>query len=190
MNMILEYKVIKNGQVVHSGGASSEAEIHEQLKPYYDHKTFGNPEIPELKELQDVLITPAVLDPETGEELEPAVYEQQEVVVRPYAPAEYTIEITDVTEEVEAERVKQESIAIGEMIKVKCEKAISLIISYNATSNFSFDQIDQLEEDFGEIFTALNKRRIDKAQLLISQAVPNELVTQNLLDSLLSELAL
>ena len=114
--MILKYEVIKNGQVLHSGGASSEAEVHEQLKPYYDHKTFGEPEktiqvlaseeVPELREIQSVLVTPEVRDPETE-----AFYEDQGVITQEYAPAvyrdevipaEYTIEITDVTAEVEA----------------------------------------------------------------------------------------
>lgn len=119
--MILKYEVIKNGQVIHSGGASSEAEIHEQLKPYYEHKTFGEPEktiqvlvseeVPELREIQRVLVTPEVRDPETDEVITEAVYEDQEVVVQEYAPAvyreelipaEYTIEITDVTAITEA----------------------------------------------------------------------------------------
>lgn len=184
--MILKYEVIKNGNVVHSGGASSEAEIHEQLKPYYDHKTFGNPEISELKELQDVLITPAVLDPETGEEIEPAVYEQREVVVRPHSPAEYEIVITDITEEIERQSKLEADISRGESIKSRCEKAISLIISYN--SDFSFEEIDQLESDFGEIYNFLMKRRIDKAYFLLNSAQPTELITQEFLNQLKSVL--
>lgn len=199
--MILKYEVIKNGQVVHSGGASSEAEIHEQLKPYYDHKTFGEPEktiqvlvseeVPELREIQSVLVTPEVRDPETDEVITEAVYEDQEVITQEYAPAiyrdevipaEYTIEITDVTAEVEAQQELNEKLANGESIKIRCERAISLILDYN--SEFTFEQIDQLEQDFGEIYNCLMRRRIDKAYVLITQTEPTDLISQEFLDLL------
>ena len=118
--MILKYEVIKNGQLVHSGGASSVEEVHTQLKPYYDHRTFGQPEIPEIKETRTVLVSPselikeAVLDEVTGEELEPAtfseaIYEDQEFIVQEFVPAEYSIIITDVTDELALQQEKAEA---------------------------------------------------------------------------------
>ena len=166
--MNLKYEVIKNGQVVHSGGASSEAEVHEQLKPYYEHKTFGDPE-----RTVQVLISEA-----TGES--EAVYEEQVI------PAEYEIRITDITFEIENQRLQEEKILIGELIKNKCEKAISLILAYNMS--FTFEQIDQLESDFGEIYNFLMKRRIDKAYFLLNSAQPTELITQEFLNQLKSVL--
>lgn len=162
--MILKYEVIKNNQVVHSGGASSVEDVHLQLKPYYEHKTFGEPER-----------TIQVLVQEATEESE-AVYEDQII------PAEYDVVITDITAVTEANKIEAEKVATGEMIKTKCEKAISLILAYNMS--FTFEQIDQLEEDFGEIYNFLMKRRIDKAYFLLDSAQPTELITQEFLNQL------
>lgn len=170
------------GNILDHGDFATDEQGYAWFEPFITKGRYGAIEQPELKELQDVLITPAVLDPETGEELEPAVYEQQEVVVRPYAPAEYTIEITDVTTEVEAQQELNEKLANGESIKIRCERAISLILDYN--SEFTFEQIDQLEQDFGEIYNCLMRRRIDKAYMLISQTEPTDLISQEFLDLL------
>lgn len=190
-----------SGKVTNLAKFKTEQECLEWVNSLAPTGAFGEPEktiqvlvseeVPELREIQSVLVTPEVRDPETDEVITEAVYEDQEVITQEYAPAvyrdeiipaEYMIEITDVTAEVEAERLKQESIAIGEMIKTRCERAISLILSHN--SGFSFEEIDQLEEDFGEIYNCLMRRRIDKAYLLISQTQPNNLISQEFLDSL------
>lgn len=147
---------------------------------------FGKPEQPELKELQDVLITPAVLDPETGEVIEPAVYEQQEVVVRPYVPAEYEIVITDITAEIEAQQAIQAQIQLGELIKHRAQRAIAKITGYNTASGYTIAQVDQLEEEFDHIMKALERNRVDKAQALIASTEPTELISQELIDDLLA----
>lgn len=92
---MLKYEVIKNGKVIHSGRANLEKEIQEQLKPYYEHKTFGEPE----KIIQS-LVSEAIVDEETGEIIQAEMYEN--IVI----PAEYKIVITDITEELKQQDEK------------------------------------------------------------------------------------
>ena len=185
------------GNVLDHGNFQTEADGYIWFQPMIDRGVYGQKEIPERKELMTVLVSPselikeAVLDEVTGEELETAIYseaiyEEQEVVVQEFVPSEYEIVITDITEEIERQSKIGVDISRGESIKSRCEKAISLIISYN--SDFSFEEIDQLESDFGEIYNFLMKRRIDKAYFLLNSAQPTELITQEFLNQLKSVL--
>ena len=185
------------GNVLDHGNFQTEADGYIWFQPMIDRGVYGQKEIPERKELMTVLVSPselikeAVLDEVTGEELETAIYseaiyEEQEVVVQEFVPSEYEIVITDITEEIERQSKIGVDISRGESIKSRCEKAISLIISYN--SDFSFEEIDQLESDFGEIYNFLMKRRIDKAYFLLNSARPTELITQEFLNQLKSVL--
>lgn len=166
--MILKYEVIKNGNVVQSGKAFSEEEVHEQLKPYYEHKTFGEPE-----RTVQVLVT------ESTEESE-AIYEERII------PAEYEVVITDITAETEAENARQADIQLGELIKRRAQKAIAKITGYNTSSGYSIEQVDQLEEEFEHIMRALDRNRIDKAQALIMDTEPTALISQELINDLLA----
>lgn len=130
---------------------------------------FGNPEQPELKELQDVLITPAVLDPETGEELEPAVYEQQEVVVRPYTPAEYEIVIEEIPEKTPEQIQDEEDIRLGAIIEERCLKAKRYITGRNTRTQLTIEQVSEMVSTYEPIKVALADNRVDLATTLLNE---------------------
>lgn len=108
------------GNILDHGNFQTEADGHIWFQPIIDRGVYGQKEIPERKELITVLVSPselikeAVLDETTGEELEPAiyseaVYEDQEFIIQEFVPAEYSITITDITDEVALEKEKAEA---------------------------------------------------------------------------------
>ena len=163
-------------QVTNQAQFETEQECLAWVAQEEKNKSFGKPE-----HTIQVLVSeeiPATYD-EEGNELTPtieAVYEDQVI------PADYEVVIEDKTEELSRQQELAEKLANGENIKIRCERAIALILDHN--SAFSFEQIDQLEEEFGEIYNCLMRRRIDKAYMLISQVQPTELISQEFLDSL------
>ena len=82
------------GNILDHGNFQTEADGHIWFQPMIDRGIYGQKEIPERKELTTVLVKEAITDEITGEELEPAIFEQQEVVVQEYVPSEYEIVIT------------------------------------------------------------------------------------------------
>lgn len=97
------------GNILDHGNFQTEADGHNWFQPIIDRGVYGQKEIPEHKEIVSVLVKEAVIDEVTGEELEPAVFEQQEVVVQEYVPSEYEIVITDVTDELALQQEKAEA---------------------------------------------------------------------------------
>lgn len=117
-----KFKIIQKstGNILDHGNFQTEADGHIWFQPMIDRGVYGQKEIPERKELISVLVSPselikeAVLDEVTGEELEPAIYseaiyEEQEVVVQEFVPAEFEIVITDVTDELTLQQEKAEA---------------------------------------------------------------------------------
>jgi len=77
--------VKKNGKIVHQVGGSSQEDCLAQLKPYFEHKTFGNPETTETILVSEAI--PEVLD-EEGNVIQEAVEAVYETVI---TPADYEI---------------------------------------------------------------------------------------------------
>lgn len=88
----------------------------------------------------------------------------------------------------EAARIAKEqaeaAIALGEAIRERAQKAIAKITSFNHSSGYTIEQIDALEVEFGAIYDALSKNRIDKALMLIEATEPTALITAGLIDDL------
>ena len=112
---MFQVSIIKNEQVTNQATFPTREGLDTWLNFHLEHETFGKAEQPEIKETRSVLvkeselIKEAVIDEETGEEIEPAeysdpVYEDQEFVVQEYVPAEYEVVIEDKTEEVNAHK--------------------------------------------------------------------------------------
>ena len=97
------------GKLLDHGNFEIEADGHIWFQPMIDRGVYGQKEIPERKELMTVLVKEAVIDEVTGEELEPAIFEEQEVVVQEFVPAKYEIVITDVTDELALQQEKAEA---------------------------------------------------------------------------------
>ena len=152
-----------------------------------------------MREIQSVLVAPEVRDPVTNEVITEAVYEDQEVITQEYAPAvyrdevipaEYTIEITDVTAEVEAERIKSLRLQAGAKARQTCTNVLDLISGENLEKELTLEQISDLQLLFGNIEKALQSSRPTLAKMLILAVEPDEvLITQELKDSCLELLA-
>jgi hypothetical protein len=82
--------ILKNGVMTHRGQFESQQELDAWLAKHIAKNTFGLPERPEL-----------ALNEETGE------MEATGVIL----PAEFTIEIEDITAQVEQERINAEALA-------------------------------------------------------------------------------
>lgn len=89
-------------------------------KKAYSVENLVSEALPEIKEMQEVIVSPEIIDEETGEVLEPARTEMQEVVIREAAPAiyetvtipaEYTYEIEDMSEEVQQSEINAEALS-------------------------------------------------------------------------------
>ena len=197
------------GNILDHGDFPDEAQGYAWFAPFMEKKRYGrneetiqvlvSEEVPEMREIQSVLVTPEVRDPETDEVIDEAVYEDQEVITQNYAPAvyrdevipaEYTIEITDVTAETEAERVKGLRIQAGANARQTCTNVLDLISGENLEKELTLEQISDLQLLFGNIEKALQSSRPTLAKMLISAVEPDEvLITQELKDSCLELLA-
>lgn len=102
---MFKLSVIKNNVVVHNTAGQTEQECLAQLQPYLEHKTFGEPAREETVLVSEAV--PEVLDDE-GNVIQEAVETVYETVI---TPAEYEIEIEDVSAQVEQERVNSEALA-------------------------------------------------------------------------------
>ena len=140
--------VKKNGKIVHQVGGSSQEDCLAQLQPYFEHKTFGNPE-----RTEQVLVSEAiaeVLDEEGNviQEAVEAVYETKVI------PAEYEIEIEDITQEIEAEKTKQEQKKLAKEKRKTDRKAVDVAKITNVKALLPIVEnliktVEELEERLG-----------------------------------------
>jgi hypothetical protein len=108
---MIRVSIIKNGIQTHGAQFNTQAEADAWIAEGTKQQWWGKPAYTEVisakKELQEVVITPEVRD-EEGNVITPAVTEMQEIVVSPETtiehPAEFEVQIEDVTAEVEAQR--------------------------------------------------------------------------------------
>jgi hypothetical protein len=124
---------------------------------------FGKPEvteqreklIPAVTEIQQVLITEAVLD-EDGEVVEEAVYEDQEVVIEPerwefekvvIEPAEeFEVVITDITQELEQRQINAEALAFLQDCDWKRQRHLSQK-ALGITPSLTDDEYLEMEQE-------------------------------------------
>lgn len=101
-------------------------------------------------------------------------------------PADYSIEILDITEQVNQEKDLQEKIAEGKILKACCEDVLAFVTGYNRARKLSSDQVTQMQITFQNIFSLLIANRADTAKLLIGAVeVDGVVVTQDLKDKCL-----
>ena len=140
--------VKKNGKIVHQVGGSSQEDCLAQLQPYFEHKTFGNPEKTEHVLVSEAI--PEVLD-EEGNVIQEAVEAVYETVI---TPAEYEIEIEDITQEIEAEKTKQEQKRLTKEARKAGRKAIDVAKITNVKALLPIVEnliktVEELEERLG-----------------------------------------
>ena len=112
--------VKKNGKVVHQVGGSSREDCLAQLQPYFEHKTFGEPEKTETILVSEAI--PEVLD-EEGNVIQEAV---EAVYNIRFVPAEYETEIEDITQQVALEKSKQEQKKLAKEKRKTDRKAVDV----------------------------------------------------------------
>lgn len=152
---------------------SNDSELNDYVEGLKDGR-FGKPE-------HKVLISPEVFDEETGELLEEVVYET--------IPVEYTVEITDVTSEIEEQVRKAALKAAGSKARVACETVLDLISGHNLSSELTASQITTMAQTFGPLVQALTISRPSTAKLLIEAIEPDGvLITEQMKQDCLDEL--
>ena len=143
----------KSKQQTHGGEFSTVQEYEAWKQSCEAVKAWGEPEstetilvseaIPEVTALQEVIVSPEEVDEETGEVIKEAVTEMQEVVIQEAVeavyetkviPAEYTIEVENITQQVSLEKSKQEQKKLAKEKRKADRKAID------------FDKINTVKE--------------------------------------------
>lgn len=104
---MIKINIIKNGNITNTAKFDTQFEADEWLKDCVEKETFGKPE--HQREL-----TPRIINKDGT--ITEATYET--------VPAEYEISITDITLEVEAERVKKETKHADRITRVSALKAV------------------------------------------------------------------
>jgi hypothetical protein len=108
---MIKVKIIKNGIQTHGAQFNTQAEAQAWIAEGTAQEWWGKPAytevIPAKKELQEVILSPEVLD-EDGNIITPAIKEMQEIVVQEETtiehPAEFEVQIEDITAEIEAQK--------------------------------------------------------------------------------------
>jgi hypothetical protein len=110
--LMFRVKIIKNGIQTHGAQFNTQAEADAWIAEGSARQWWGKPAYtevvqPRITEQQEVVITPEVRD-EDGNVITPAVTEMQEIVVQEEVtiehPAEFEVQIEDVTAEVEYQK--------------------------------------------------------------------------------------
>jgi hypothetical protein len=108
---MIRVKIIKNGVQTHGAQFTTQAEADAWIAEGSKQQWWGKPAytevIPAKKELQEVILSPEVLD-EDGNIITPAIKEMQLVEIEPEKtiehPAEFEVQIEDITAEIEAQK--------------------------------------------------------------------------------------
>jgi hypothetical protein len=108
---MLRVKIIKNGVQTHGAQFTTQAEADAWIAEGTKQQWWGKPAytevIPAKKELQEVILSPEVLD-EDGNVITPAIKEMQLVEIEPETtinhPSEFEVQIEDITAEIEAQK--------------------------------------------------------------------------------------
>jgi hypothetical protein len=182
----------KSGQITHGPTSfQTQEELEAHLARHEAMQTYGKPDIyettndlivPEVRGEVQVLQTPATFN-EFGEELtpatyfidpdgiiSPAVYEWRQHLV---SVKEYTVEIVDITSEVEAAAVQSAKIEAGRLAREACQKVLDLIAGYNLDRELSLSQISQLQTLMAAPEAALRAGRPTLAKQYITAVSPD-----------------
>lgn len=145
------------------------------LQMLHDTHAWGKPEhtittdkilTPAIEQVVEVIDDVEVVT----QEYVPPVYETIEV------PAEYEVEIVDITEEINAANALAERKAKGSAARKVCTGALDLIAGYNLERELTAEQITQMQSTFGSIQSALMTSRPSSAKVLIEAIVPDDVI--------------
>lgn len=168
-------KIIKNAQIVQFCDFSNDEAMNSFIEVLnLGDSGWGKPE-------HTIVVEDAVYD-------EDGVLLQEEVTQ--LVPAEFTIEIEDITEQIQAENIKKQKLEAGKRAREACTRCLDIIAGHNLEQELSAAQITEMQTTFAPIQSALMTSRPSTAKALISQLIPdNILVSQELKDLVLAELS-
>jgi hypothetical protein len=148
---MIRVKIIKNGIQTHGAQFSTQAEADAWIAEGSAQQWWGKPAYtevvqPRITEQREVVITPEVRD-EEGNVITPAVTEMQEIVVSPETriehPAEFEVQIEDITAEIEAQR----KLEIRRQKRLFGEHMIDQISVLNEQANINEQALEALFTD-------------------------------------------
>jgi hypothetical protein len=139
----------------------NQQEADEYLEYIHNNNNWGKPE-------HTIELTPAIQN-EDGTTTE-ATFET--------IPSEYSIEILDITAELEEKERINLQIAKGERSKNICDKALSLIRGYNG-SNLTDEQIMEMMTNFSMLNELLRNGWVTKALEIVTAIVPDEVLVSS-----------
>lgn len=96
---------------------------------------------------------------------------------------EYTVEIEDITEQVQAQADLNEKVIKGQIARETCQKVLDLVAGYNLDRELTIQQITQMQTTFANSEAALRAGRPTFAKAFISAIqADGVLVTQDMKD--------
>ncbi len=101
-------------------------------------------------------------------------------------PADYTYEISDISEAYEKEQNKVARINRGKQVRIICENIMNSIIGFNMEAGRTSRELDILTSLFSDILILIQNYRPFQAKKLIAETNTNELFTQEMKDEILS----
>jgi hypothetical protein len=115
---------------------------------------------------------PSILD-EQGVELSPAID----------VSAEFTVEIIDISAQLEAEAQRQSKITTGKKAREACQSVLDLVAGYNLDRELTIQQITQMQSIFANAEASLRSGRPTYAkQFIVAIEADGVLVTQEMKD--------
>ena len=100
---------------------------------------------------------------------------EEDCTTKHYGPDNYSIVKTDITEQDQKNKLRQDRIVRGKIAKEKCDNALALVAGFNLDAEKTEEEIDAMEAEFSLVLDALNKRRPEKAKRLIMLVEKEEL---------------
>lgn len=163
---MIRYTISKtDGTYLDHGDFNSEAEAREFYAPRFKNGVYGK-ESSTYEALVSEAIA-AVLD-EEGNEISPEVPAVYETVT---IPAEFVINIKDLSEEIATEAAKEAQrlkIEAGKKAREVCTQVLDLISGDNLDKELTLEQITEMQSVFGNIEKALQSSRPTLAKIMIS----------------------
>jgi hypothetical protein len=159
-------------QITNQAQFDTQDQVDSWISSQEEVQAFGKPE--HQKE-----ITPAVVHPDTGEIAEEAEYET--------VPAEYTIEVEDITLQLETETRILARVLKGNNSRNACVAVINYISGYNQERDYTQEQVGTMVQEFGPILYTLNlENRADTAKEMVQNIVPDgDVVTEEMKSDIL-----
>jgi hypothetical protein len=90
---------------------------------------------------------------------------------------DHTYAITDVTMRETIKEKIEPAIFLGKQRKACCEDILNFVTGYNIERKLTTEQVNTMQEQFGDALMALASNRVDIAKVLIQNGTPDGVIT-------------